>query len=218
MTNSVSRRHVVQIALVIGAGGVCVEFLKRTRPVGRAVRNRDAVEEILEDGVSPVTGVASGSLRMAVFTDYQCPACRSAFPAMEAAVKADGDVAVVHKKWPIFGELSERAARVALASSAQGIYPAVHRHLMSRHNFINEEVMRNVVTDAGGNWMRAEHYMREREPELSAHLRANARGAAMIGLSGMPGFLAGSVLAVGAIARSDFSRLFSKAREPATRN
>lgn len=209
---ALARRHVLQLGGVVVAGWAAGKLLKRAAPIGRDVRGSGMVAAILDDK-GPADGPATASLRLAVFSDYRCPACRRAFPALDAALRDDGDVRILYKDWPIFGASSERAARVALASAAQGIYPAVHRRLMTDGRRIDDAVLRDVVTDAGGDWARADDA--SRAPEIAARLRSTAREAAAIGLPGTPAYLAGSLLVVGAIDRDDFARLFARARAAA---
>jgi protein-disulfide isomerase len=80
---------------------------------------------ILTGGISPEQGPADATLRLAVFTDYRCPACRHALRALTEAAERDGKVRMIYKDWPILGPPSERAASIALGCAEQGIYPAV---------------------------------------------------------------------------------------------
>lgn len=131
---------------------------------------------------------------------------------MEEAVRVDGDVRTVYKDWPIFGPLSERAARVALASAEQGIYPAVHRRLMTDGRAITDMVLREAVTEAGGDWKRLTAFLASSQDSVTARLRLNGMQALSLGLPGTPGFLAGSTLVVGGMDERDFARLFALAR------
>lgn len=131
---------------------------------------------------------------------------------MENAVRADGDVRIIYKDWPIFGPPSEQAARVALASAEQGIYPAVHRRLMTDSRIIGDDMLRDVVTGAGGDWACAADYLEQHGERIKARLRANGEQALSIGLAGTPGYLAGPVLAIGAIDEIDFAHLFKRGR------
>lgn len=131
---------------------------------------------------------------------------------MEEAVLSDGDVRVIYKDWPIFGPPSERAAQVALASAEQGVYPAVHKQLMTDSRTISDSVLQNIVKKAGGDWVRVSAYLISHEQQIMAQLRANGEQALALGLPGTPGYLAGSVLVVGAIDKADFLRLFARAR------
>ena len=124
----------------------------------------------------------------------------------------DGKVTIIYKDWPIFGPPSERAASVALATAEQGIYPAVHRRLMTDNRMIDDGMLRDVVTQAGGDWTRATAWLAAHAEGVSARLRANGQEAYAIGLAGTPGYLAGPILVMGAIDETDFGRLFARAR------
>ena len=122
-------------------------------------------------------------------------------------------VGIIYKDWPIFGPPSERAASVALACAEQGVYPTVHRALMTDSRTIDDDVLRDVVMRAGGDWLRAMTWLAAHADAVAARLRANGQEAYSIGLAGTPGYLAGPMLVMGAIDASDFQRLFARARE-----
>lgn len=98
-----TRRQMMQLGGVIVGGWAVSAVLKRAAPIGRDVGESGALAAIFDDKGSPGSGPEDASLRLTVFTDYRCPACRRAFPAMEGAVRADGDVRIIYKDWPIFG-------------------------------------------------------------------------------------------------------------------
>jgi len=200
----------VQLGAVVVGGWAVGQVLRRTAPIGRDIGPR--ADAILDGGGSPEAGPADATVRLAVFTDYRCPACRHAFPAMEEAVRRDGKVRIIYKDWPIFGPPSERAASVALATVEQGIYPAVHRRLMTDNRVIDDDMLRDVVGQAGGDWTRATAWLSAHELAVAARLRTNGREAYSIGLAGTPGYLAGPMLVMGAIDETDFGRLFARAR------
>lgn len=210
MPEPLNRRQAVGLGAVVVTGWAVGQVLRRTAPIGRDVG--PTADQILAGSGSPEYGPANATLRLAVFTDYRCPACRHAFPAMEEAVQHDGKVRVIYKDWPIFGPPSERAASVALACAEQGIYPAVHRQLMTDNRMIDDDMLRDIVNGAGGDWLRATTWLAAHGQAVAARLRANGREAYSIGLAGTPGFLAGRMLVMGAIEAGDFERLFARAR------
>lgn len=210
---ALDRRQMLQLVTLIAGGWAISSVLKRTAPIGRDVANPEALAAIFDDRGSPASGPPTASLRFAAFTDYRCPACRLAFPAMEEAILIDGDVRVIYKDWPIFGPPSERAAQVALASAEQGVYPAVHKQLMTDSRIISDGVLQDIVEKAGGDWKRVSAYLISHEVQVMAQLRANGEQALALGLAGTPGYVAGSVLVAGAIDKADFLRLFAHARE-----
>ena len=212
MPAPLTRQQIMQLGALVVGGWAASMVLRRTVPIGRDIGKSSALAKILDGQGFPMSGLADASLHLAVFSDYRCPACRRAFPALEEAIRKDADVRVIYKDWPIFGPPSEQAARVALASAEQGIYPAVHRRLMTDSRAIDDGMLRNVVTEAGGDWTRTIAYLTSHDKQISALLRTNGQQALAIGLPGTPGYLAGPVLVIGAIDEADFTRLFARAR------
>ncbi|MBW6528517.1 DsbA family protein [Sphingomonas sp. RHCKR7] len=210
MATAFGRRQAMQAGALMAGGYIVGQVLRRNAPIGRDVG--PAASSIDFEEGSPIDGPIGASLRLVVFSDYRCPACRRAYPAQAEAVRGDGDVLVVHKEWPIFGAASEKAASLALSCVEQGIYSAVHRRLMTDGRAIGDGMLREIVTSEGGDWKRATSWMATHDRSTAAQLRANARQAFAIGLTGTPGFLAGSLLVMGAIEVVDFKRLFSRAR------
>lgn len=79
MPGPLSRRQAVGLGAVVVGGWAVGQVLRRTAPIGRDVG--PTADLILTGGSSPEHGPADATLRLAVFTDYRCPACRHAFPA-----------------------------------------------------------------------------------------------------------------------------------------
>ncbi len=210
MRGLLDRRQLAGLGAAIVGGWAVGQVLRHTAPVGRDVG--PAADLILARDGSPEDGPADATLRLAVFSDYRCPACRRGFAALEEAVGRDGGVRVIYKDWPIFGPPSERAASVALACAEQGIYPAVHRALMTESRTIDDDMLRDVVGRAGGDWPRATAWLAAHADAVAARLRANGRDAYSIGLAGTPGYLAGRLLVMGVTDTGDFERLFARAR------
>ena len=185
MPGPLNRRQLAGLGAVVVGGWAVGQVLRRTAPIGRDVG--PTADLILAGNGSPEDGPADATLRLAVFTDYRCPACRHGFSALEEAVQRDGKVRV--------------------------IYPTVHRALMTDSRTIDDDVLRDVVMRAGGDWLRAMTWLAAHADAVAARLRANGQEAYSIGLAGTPGYLAGPMLVMGAIDASDFQRLFARARE-----
>lgn len=150
-------------------------------------------------------------LTVVVFTDYRCPACRAAEPALSRAITHDGDVRVIYRDWPIFGERSERAARIALAADRQDIYLPVHRALMRSRAF-DDGALRKIVEEAGGSWWQVQSDLARHGSAIAAQLARNSQDAFGLGLRGTPGYLIGPLLVEGALTESEFLRAFDEAR------
>lgn len=167
--------------------------------------------QVLQDQASPQTSEGSASLTVVMFTDYQCPACRTAAPALQAAIARDGNVRLVYRDWPIFGEGSVRAARVALAAHRQGIYPSLHDQLMKSGSF-DDAALQDAVETAGGDWQRLKADLLAHGTAIENRIAANSWDAFALGLRGTPGYLIGPLLVEGALTEREFVRALEQAR------
>jgi len=74
----------------------------------------------------------AGKITVTEFYDYRCPHCINAAPAVLKIIQDNPDVRFVFKEMPIFGAVSEHAARTAIAvRKAGGDYLGLYRTLMS---------------------------------------------------------------------------------------
>lgn len=209
---TLTRRDSLQLAGLVAGATLLTTVLRMRRPLGRNVSGVASADKIREDRSSPASENPDADLTLIVFTDYRCPACRSAHPAMKRAVEKDGKVRVVYKDWPIFGDLSERAARVAIASDLQKIYPAVHDRFMTQRTH-DEVALRSAIKEAGGDWDRLQEDLARNRSNISAELARNSTHAFNLGLPGTPGYLIGPILVSGGLDEAEFARVFSEARE-----
>jgi protein-disulfide isomerase len=147
-----------------------------------------------------------------VFTDYQCPACKRAAPALAAAFRRDGRVRIIFKDWPIFGPVSERAARVAVASARQGIYPAVHMRLMAERRGLDDAVLQAAVEAAGGSWPRLLADLATHRLAIDRRIAGNGAEAFALSLEGTPSYVVGTLLIVGGMDEAGFTAAFAAAR------
>ena len=211
-TELLSRRNLIQLALIVVVGLGIGRLLQQAQPIGQDVGENERAAEILLDKISPSQEVGNPTLTLVVFTDYQCAACKLAHPEMEAALADDAHVRVIYRDLPIFGAMSEQAARVAIAADWQQIYPAVHRGLMENRLPLSEAVMHDIIESAGGDWAILEQDLKTHANAIDRQIETNRRDAFMLGIAGTPAFLAGPILVRGAIDQTDFETLFAEAR------
>lgn len=210
--NKLTKRDVLQLLVVSGIAVGVGQLLRSTAPLGRDVSSNATAQAVLADTIAPRSGPADADLTLVVFTDYQCPACRKADPEMRAALAKDQKVRVIYKDWPIFGPVSERAARVAVASNRQGIYHQVHQALMSRGGPLDEAALRDAVDGAGGSWRNVEDYLKGFGSEIDLLLARTSREAFALGIAGTPAYLVGGYLFIGAMTENQFSDTFVQGR------
>jgi len=211
----ISWREIGQLLLVLLAAWGVSQLLQRSAPLGRDIGTHAALPALRADTSAPTREVAEPTLTLVVFTDYQCPACKLADPAMNAAIAADGHVRIVYRDLPIFGPRSERAARVAIASSHQGLYSAVHQRLMQERRSLEDPVIREAVEAAGGNWAQIERDIETHGPAIDQLLLNNRQFALRFGIAGTPSYIADPMLVIGALDEAEFGRIFAQARRRA---
>ena len=105
-----------------------VRILEKARDFYHARAGRAQLEA--EGRASFLAGNPRGDLTVAVFFDYRCPYCREAYPDLMAATREDGALRLILKEFPVFGEVSELAARAAAAAARQGKYLQMHDAMM----------------------------------------------------------------------------------------
>lgn len=205
----ISRRELLVLTALLGGGAATAAALRFTRPVGRDAGDTPVTRAVFAQP-APIGGNPQGRLHLALFTDFNCSACRSGHADMMAAIEDDGDVRLHYLDWPIFGDDSLSAARVAIAADGQGIYPAVHARLMQGPR-ATEITARQAVVASGGDLARLDEALRQQGAEIDARLSRHAFHAFSLGLRGTPSVLAGSMVAEGALTARQWRRLLRAA-------
>lgn len=157
------------------------------------------VNDILNDPASPVLGNAKGKVTIIEFTDYRCPYCRVMQSRLDVLLRENREIRLVMKEWPIFGETSVYAAKVALAANWQGKYGAVHAALFALPRTMDKDAVREAAGKAGVDLARLDKDLAARGPEIAAMLARNDTAARLFQLQGTPGFVIGHDVYFGAL-------------------
>jgi protein-disulfide isomerase len=81
---------------------------------------------------SPSKGSPEAPITIVEWADFECPACQAATPILNEVVKANKDVRLVFKNYPLdMHENAEAAARAALAADKQGKFWEMHQALFT---------------------------------------------------------------------------------------
>src|SRR4051794_11977949 len=133
---------------LIGGGTALLGAVSRS---AFAQRNDDVLNEamVLRDPEVPATGNPQGDINIVEWFDYNCPYCRRIAPELAQVVQDDGKVRLVFKDWPILGEVSKIAARMALASKYQDKFLQAHEAMISVNSKLTETRIRDLLAGAG---------------------------------------------------------------------
>ncbi|MBS0224157.1 MAG: DsbA family protein [Proteobacteria bacterium] len=168
-------------------------------------------KELTNDPDSPVSGNPNGDVTIVEFSDYQCPYCKRAFPAVKSVVAADGKVRLVHKDLPILGEASHIAALAALAARNQNKHDALHDALMSFNGKLDRDRILQIASSVGIDVDRLQQDMKD--PKLEAILQRNEALARELDVRGTPAFVVGRQFIPGAVDASTLKQLIAAARK-----
>jgi len=147
------------------------------------------VDELFRNAKDPVVGNPTGKVTMVEFFDYQCPHCTAMEPVLEAAVKANPDLRVVYKEFPIRGPMSDLASRVALVAQNQGKYSAFHTALMNVGQLpLTEEIIYKVAKDSGLDVEKTKKDIKDKA--IDDQIKTNMKLGQQLQLMGTPAIFA----------------------------
>jgi protein-disulfide isomerase len=129
------------------------------------------------------------------FYDYRCPHCITAAPAVLKIIHDHPDVRFVFKEFPIFGDVSERAAAGAIVLKAQGgDVLSLYGDLMATHP-LDDAAIDRVLRAHGVN--------PDKLNDPTVHAKAEDQILAVrklaidLGIDGTPAFVIGDTIVPG---------------------
>lgn len=170
---------------------------------------------VLRDPDIPVAGNVDGDITIVEYFDYQCPYCRKIEPELRQVVQDDGKVRLVLKDWPILGEVSVIAARMALASKFQGKFLQAHEALIGVNSKLTEPRIRELLAGAGIDLDRLNRDRVTNAKAIDAILARNNDQATAFGFKGTPSFIIGKFRVPGVLTMAQFDMAIADARKAA---
>jgi len=216
-----SKKTIILTLLVVAASLLAGTFGGHLlRPSIEAWRATDMSSQAQTLSLQSLTGGPSavvaanpeGDVTVIEFFDYQCPVCRRVHPDVQALVAEDSGVRLIHKHWPIFGDGSVYAAKVALAARRQGKYEQVHDRLMRSRGKLDEAKVREIAAAAGVDLHRLDRDLEVHGEEIEAAVADASIQARLLGLPGTPGYLIGRYLVPGGLDLPALKRIVADAR------
>jgi protein-disulfide isomerase len=170
---------------------------------------------VLRDPDIPVAGNPEGDITIVEYFDYQCPYCRKIEPEIRQVVQDDGKVRLVLKDWPILGEVSVVAARMALASKYQDKFIQAHEALIGVSSKLTEPRIRELLAGAGIDVDRLNRDLATNAKAIDAIIARNGDQAVAFGFRGTPSFIVGKFRVPGMLTMAQFDQVIADARKAA---
>lgn len=161
---------------------------ERTDPALDARLRRDLMQVLNGDW----TPGDAGPVPVTYFTDIRCPICR----VLERRLALLDGIDLTTREYPIFGPISELAARAVLAAAAQGQGEALRTRLHRVPATITRATLEAAISDLPLD--PGQFFAAIEGPEVAARLAEDRALARIFQLPGTPALIVGRTLVVGA--------------------
>ncbi|EJN04629.1 DsbA family protein [Phyllobacterium sp. YR531] len=147
-----------------------------------------------QENLWPVFGNPKGSTTIIEFFEYQCPNCKKLHPQLENFVSEHGSIRLVMRDWPIFGDVSVYASRMALAAGYIGKYERAFHALMKIPGRLTLKRVDETLRSAGIDTDQARDALEFNFDAIQGRLDQHAAQAKSLKLAGTPAFIVGNKL------------------------
>ncbi len=137
----------------------------------------------------------NGAFTVVEFFDYRCGYCKVVAPEVLKLAQENPDVRVVLKEFPIFGEVSDSAAHLALTPQVKAKGADLHKAWMADRG-LDEAALDRHLTEAGLDPKAVRKAAAD--PAIEEHIRDTRLLAGALGLQGTPAFVVGDYVIPGA--------------------
>ena len=167
-------------------------------------------EQLLRGPGTQVLGNPNGDVTIVEFFDYACPYCKALEPRLQALLKADKNVKLVIKEFPILTPNSLVATKVAFAAAKQGKYAAYHQAMMLRKGSLDEAAIFETARAVGLDEKRLRKDMTD--PAIFDAVYGSLNLARSLRIFGTPGFIVDNHIVTTPSAEIDFPKLVAQSR------
>jgi protein-disulfide isomerase len=148
-----------------------------------------------------VLGNPQGNVTMVEFFDYNCGFCKRAMSDMLDLVKTNSNLKFVLKEFPVLGEGSVEAARVAVAVRMQDTsgkkYLEFHQKLLGGRGQADKSRALAVAKEVGFDMGRIERDLGS--DEVKKTIEEDMKLADALGVNGTPSYVIGDEVVIGAV-------------------
>lgn len=167
--------------------------------------------EIEDSAASPVVGNVNGDVTIVTFYDYNCSYCKKADRNLNEILEQDSNVKEILRPFPILGEASIYAAKIALAVNAlqPAKFKAIHAGLM-RMSPINKEAIESLLTEQSIDI--AKVFEEADKVEIKNAITKNFELAKHLRIQGAPAYIINGKLMPGLLDVSTLKEIISQSR------
>jgi protein-disulfide isomerase len=172
--------------------------LQENERLAAAKASTDAIKKYraeLERDPRDIVLNPNGKLTVVEFFDYRCGYCKLAAPEVVKLIEQNPDVRFVFKQFPIFGEVSDTAAKVALTPAGKAKALDLYKTWMGE-KALDEALLDRDLTLAGIDPAKARQAAAD--PAITRQILDTRALATALKIEGTPAFVVGDTLIPGA--------------------
>jgi protein-disulfide isomerase len=174
------------------------EKLTETDRLAAVKASTDAIDKYrgqLERDPRDFVANPGGKVTVVEFFDYRCGYCKLAAPQVVSLIQQNPDVRFVFKEFPIFGEVSDTAAKVALTGEAKAKGMQLYQTLMS-DKALDDAALDRHLTALGVDPAAARKDAQQ--PAIARQILDTHALAEALKIDGTPAFIVGDSMIPGA--------------------
>lgn len=192
--------------------------LEKRQESAQAVKQQQVLgaerQTLLNSKNAVVAGNPDGDVTLVEFFDYNCGFCKRAVTDVERLIKGDNKLRIVMRDFPVLGQESLDASRVALAAKQQ-LQGAkafdYHARLMAVKGRIGKEQAEAVAREMGLDMTRLAKDMDS--PAVVDALKESRELGDKLGLTGTPSFVIGDAIIPGAVGHDAMAQAIISVRK-----
>jgi protein-disulfide isomerase len=171
---------------------------EQEQKASQAAAIKEMQEKLTDSPHQAILGNPKGAITLVEFFDYNCGYCRRAHPDMVALIKANPDLRLVMKEFPILSEGSVEAARVSVAVKdlAPASYERFHEELFQQPGAANGAKALAIAEQLGLDV--AALKKAGNKPDVTENFVEAQQLAQALGISGTPSYVIGGEVIPGA--------------------
>lgn len=170
-------------------------------------------QDVYFDPDNAVLGNPKGDVTIAEYFDFQCPYCKRDFPKVRKVVEEDGNVRLVMKDWPIFGDPSVYASHLSLAARTLGKGDVAIDALMATKGRLSQSIVDATLKNAGLDVGALKAAYAKHQKSIDAVIARNGAQAQAFGFPGTPAYVIGRMLYPGVLGEDGLKKAIADARK-----
>lgn len=171
-------------------------------------------EKIFNSKHQVVVGNPKGAIALVEFFDYNCGFCKRALGDLAALIKANPDLRVILKEFPVLSQGSVEAAQVAAAVKMQLTaerFWAFHQKLMSGRGQIARAQALAVAKEFKVDMTRLARDLESEE--VKAGIQETMQLGEALGINGTPSYVVGKDVVIGAVGQEALQARINNVRK-----